>query len=225
MLKVIEPSEKRIIRFAIGSEDKPTSFIWRLWTTRNDAYLIFAPHHEPKFSMHRHVWKIDLKNNRHSFRPMTCAQAPGWIQGPAVMFCHVPYDALPPPMEIFEQTKSKNIRWFPTPPDWYLSEFIVFFRDENLAKDQLPPRDITVSSEQFAIGPLPLAGGRCVWLRHLTKTIPENRKEYLLKLRSSVKGFKVDTAAKDLRSLCVLLHLHKSTIVAVPFGLESLQTK
>ena len=101
----------------------------------------------------------------------------------------------------------------------------MFFADKELAKDQLPPGDRTTSSEQFAVGPLPLADGRRVWLRQVTKPIPENRKDYLLRVRGSLAGLSVDEAARELHSLGLVIHLHESTFVTVPFGLESVKTK
>ena len=63
---VIPPSESRVIRFAVGSEDKPTSFVCRLWTTREDAYLCFTPRPYPKVSNGPEVMPvctdIDLPN-------------------------------------------------------------------------------------------------------------------------------------------------------------------
>ena len=225
-MEIVSPSEDRVIRFAVGTEDNPTSFVWRLWTSQDDAYLTFAPLPEPKFSMHGEVWKLDAGTTRHTFRPIPCPNAQGWIQGPAVVFCHVPYDPTPPPEHLLTQAiKAKNVRWFELPPRWYLVEFVVFFADERVGQQELPPMDTTVEGTQRAVGPLPLADGRRVWLRQLTKPIPEDRKDYLLRLRMEIAGIAVDETSKALRSLAVILHLQNSSIVAVPFGLETIATR
>jgi len=144
------------------------------------------------------------------------------------MFCHVPYKPTPPPLELLEhlrKKRKKKIRWFATPPEWHLAEFVVFFAEQEPTTNQLLPLDSTTSSEQFAVGPLPLANGKHVWLRHLTKPIPEDRKDYLLQVRGSIKGLSVDQQTHKLRSLGIVMHIQESTIVAVPFGLESIKTK
>lgn len=219
-MNVLPPSETGMIRFGVGSPQEPTSFIWRLRATREDSYLIFGPRHDVKASMHGDVWKIDAGTQRHRFRPIHCPKAPGWIQGPAVMFCHVPYRPTPTPEHIkTEIAKSKNIIWFRTPDEWSLSEFVVFFTETTDA----PPPDSTAAL-QFAIGPLPLETGERIWLRQVTKKIPMDRRAYLLQLRNTVRGMRVDKLAKDLRGIAMVFHLHESSIVAVPFGLETLKT-
>lgn len=225
-MEVIPPSEERVIRFAVGTEDSPTSFVWRLWTSGDDAYLIFAPRPEPKFSMHGKVWKLDAGTTRHTFHPIRCPQAEGWTQGPAVFFCHVPYDPAPPPADVLTHAiKAKNVRWFEMPPEWHLVEFVVFFADERVKPQELPPGDSTVEGIQRALGPLPLADGRRVWLRQLAKSIPDDSKNYLLGLRKEIAGIAVDETAEALRSLSIIMHLQNSSIVAVPFGLETIATR
>ncbi len=226
MLKVIEPSENRVVRFAIGSESNPTSSVWRLWTSGDDAYLNFAPIPYPKFSMHGQVWKIDFNTKRHSFGPITCPNAKGWIQGPAVFFCHVPYDPMPPPPGLLREVREeKNIRWFDMPEEWHVRQFVVFFASREVGKAELPPRDTAADPVQHAIGPLPLGDGRWVWLRQATQPVPEDRKNYLLTVRASVEGLSVDASARELRSLGLAMHLQGSTVVVVPLGLETIHTK
>jgi len=218
---VIGLSEKRIVRFAVGSPEFPSSFTWRLWTRGNDTYLAFAAIPDPKFSMHGSIWKADFGHKRYIFGPVACASAPGWTQGPAVLFCHVPFHPAPPPQDLLEESsRRRGIRWFPLPPEWHLAEFVVFFARPELGPDALPPPDRTVGPDVCAIGPLPLNDGRHVWLRHLTKPIPNDRRSYLFAVKASLAGLRVDKPSDTLRSLGILMHLHESTIVAVPFGKE-----
>ncbi|MGH9896612.1 MAG: hypothetical protein ACREA0_32365, partial [bacterium] len=184
--RVIPPSELGVARFAVGTKRRPTSFIWRLWTHDDDAYLLPTSRPDVKFSMHGRVWKIDLGPNRHHFQPIPCQDAPGWIQGPAVFFCHVPYKWVPPPDEILSESRNrKNVRWFSMPRKWHLREFVVFFSNADIDGDELPPRDTTEHATQDVIGPLPLADGRRAWLRSLVKRIPDDRRDYLKDLRAS----------------------------------------
>ena len=206
MISAISPLESRIIRFAVGNEANPTSFIWKLWIQKNDVYLLPSTKPDPKFSMHRNVWKIDTNTHRHTFKPIPCSNAPGWVQGPAVMFCHVPYNPTPPPEEVlFEARTRKNIHWVDMPAEWHMSEFVVFFENADVNDAELPPADSTIRSDlQVAIGPLILKDGRRIWLRCLTKPIAEDRKEYLLDIRRTIIGINVNKKANDLRSIGIV---------------------
>lgn len=188
--QTIAPSEKRVLRFGIGSENSPSSFVWRLWSSGNDAYLSYGPRPDPKFSMHGQLWKSDVGNQRHTFTPIPC-EAPGWIQGPAVMFCHVPYEPTPTPRAIVEHSSNRrNVRWFAIPPVWHVAEFVVFFASSDIPAGSFPPPDADDSLEHFAIGPLPLRDGGQVWVRHFAKPIPVDRQNYLLGVRSTLNDLR-----------------------------------
>jgi hypothetical protein len=220
--QTISPSEKRVLRFGVGSDDWPSSFVWRLWTSGNNTYLSYGPRPDPKFSMHGNVWKSDFGNHRYMFDPIPCV-ASGWIQGPVVMFCHVPYKPTPAPKAVVEHVSERtNVRWFPIPPVWHLAEFGVFFAPPEILGESFPPPDAD-DFEHFALGPLPLRDGSKVWVRHLVKPIPTDRHNYLLGVRSAINGFTSNQDLLDDDVLGTVMHLSGSTIVAVPFGAETIR--
>lgn len=156
MIIILSPSERRVVRFVVGSPDNATSFIWKLWTQDDDAYLLPFSRSEPKFSMHGDVWKIDVGSYRHNFTAIACPNAPGWVQGPAVMYCHVPYDPTPPTEStLSEALARRNIRWLDMPPEWHLRQFVVFFANADVDANQPPPVDSTIGCPQYAIWPTP----------------------------------------------------------------------
>jgi hypothetical protein len=120
---------------------------------------------------------------------------------------------------------SKNVHWFNMPPEWNIAEFVVFIGDADLPDDSLPPRSPDTEGAHTAVGPLPLRDGRKVWLRHIIKPVPEDRKAYVLQVRDSVTGIAVDQSADQLRALALVMDVQGSTLVTVPFGLETIQTR
>lgn len=222
-MKVIEPSERGVIRFALGTEAEPTWFVWRLWTTRQDVYLTLTGDPEPKVSMHEGLWKVDVGGRRHVLKPIPCVDAPGWTQGVAIVYAQLPTRLPLLPESVAAQVRArKNVRWFPPPAEGHLAEFVVFVADPSLSRDALPPPDLGCQGQQFAIGPLSASEGSQVWLRHLSKPIPADRMGYVEGLRKEAEGMVVDGSAQDLRARGVVMHLSGSSIVAVPLGLESL---
>lgn len=140
-------------------------------------------------------------------------------------FFHAPYNPTPPPGVILNEARTrKHIHWFDMPAEWHHREFIVFFGDAEMDSAELPPQDSTVKSNQIAIGPLSLEDGRRVWLRSLSKPIPEESKKYVLDVRRTIAGIKVDKVVDDLRQIGVVMHLSGSSVVCVPFGLETINT-
>lgn len=191
-MRVFTPSERKVIRFAVGSEDAPTSFVWRLYTQGEDAYLnlIALPNSNfvLKFSMHGSRWQHDVDHRRLDFEAEACPDSPGWMRGPVIMFCHLPHvPTLTPDWLTF----GRDIKWFPMPNEWELAEFAVYVTDADWQDSPPPPShhaDEEDPSEPLLIGPLPLRDGRKVWLRYSVQPIPDDRRENLLNVRESLRG-------------------------------------
>jgi hypothetical protein len=156
-------SNRKTLRFAVGSPEEYRSAIWRLFVQGDDVYL--QPRHSGfrsdwKFSLHRSgVWRLAYtkesgyllpgSSDRVTYRwTRPAAFRPGWVQGPSIV---VPYVPLKTPNAYFPKDVEDPaaIHWTTPPDPGYNYDFIVL-----LAAPEAAP--LPIKDNELLLGPLDL---------------------------------------------------------------------
>jgi hypothetical protein len=119
---VSDNTRATVLRFAAGSPANVRSSVWKLWTHRDDAYLLTrASGQWLKVSLHASGdWRIaytrgttlnDAQRVIHRWRRPAEMQ-PGWVKSLAIV---VPFPTVSEPLDHYEVEPGVDIEWFPEP--------------------------------------------------------------------------------------------------------------
>lgn len=138
-------SEKKTLRFAVGSPEEYRSAIWRLWVQGNDVYLAarFLTG-LMKLSLHQSgIWRLawteqsGVRAKGSTDRVQTRWQRPpefrpGWTQGPAVI---IPNSGIQKPFRHSSDEDTTRVVWSPTPKPGHELRFTVLFANSKAPAD------------------------------------------------------------------------------------------
>lgn len=221
--------EKQVIRFGVGSPDKPYASTWRLWANGSDTYLaartiagIF------KISLHKSgEWisafteqsGLTLQVDNNTSRRHTAWRKPpefrkGWTQGPSIVVPWVPWAG-----ELRQIEKVKpDMSWYPVPAKNNELFLTLLISEPETGSDI---SKVLINGDMLEQKTISLANGQRVWLYGREIPIrPEDREH----LRWLDKEFRVFTFNGEPAGLSTVtgLEVFKDipVLIQMPLGLR-----
>jgi hypothetical protein len=149
------PSSLKSFRFALGTDDRPASGIWRLWVQEDDVHLqVQASQQLVEFTAYRTGrWRIAAGDAISRWtRPKEFR--PGWIRGPDLI---VP--ASPAPLHVPQVITKvpEPVTWYPAPKAGNVARFTLLFAGPRATAGNWTPTDVA-GTERITLLSLRTAG-------------------------------------------------------------------
>src|SRR3989338_530076 len=228
--------DKNIIRFAVGTQDDPKSWVWRLWVQGDEVYIGAKNSLQAfKVSLHKSgIWRIafvkELKRSDDTAdRVIVKWQkpgefVPGWTASIAVAVSSIE------PARPFKKVRVEDTRivWFSQQTKGKRLLFKILISSQGMSETDL--KKIIVAGDKLA-GRLVKTNGEIVWLvareDNLSHVEIEKIKDVMDKIKIYLKAGSSEDALNDSRALLVVSEdvpttTTQPTILDISLGKENL---
>lgn len=187
-------SQRKTLRFGVGSASEYRSAVWRLWVQGNDVYLAARTTISwLKLSLHRSgIWRLawtqasaqrskdsDDRVEERWNRPS--AFRPGWTQGPAVI---VPNPGTKRPFSRTIGVDADHLHWSAPPKSGHKLHFTILFADPSAPADSW---DTVFRPGDEVVGALDQRNGVRVVVSRREVPMVENERSYILNFAEDMK--------------------------------------
>jgi hypothetical protein len=216
----------QVIRFGVGSPDRPYVPVWRIWPQRSDVYLSARDIAGTfKISLHESgEWvaqftnqsgiKIGGVSRRHTTWHRPAPFADGWVQGPSIVIPAVEWAGeLGLPQNVKE---SDNVQWFPAPKAGEKLCFITLFASNGHADIA----GVSIEGDMYITEPLRLENGEFVWLQARNVHLGPGEPEHLDAVEREFRAFSATSQPADVSAAGIEVFKDQPLVIQFPLGLR-----
>jgi len=219
---------KSVIRFGVGSEQRPYVPVWRLWNHRSDIYLAQRDMAGTfKISLHESgEWvsqftqqsgvKISGKSRRHATWTRPEAFSGKWVKGPTISVPAVDWAG---EIEIKQDVEDKDdVTWFPTPEAGMRLDLTVLLSE---ADPNPGIQSVLLPTDMLVTETLLLSNGERVWLYARQVPLDTEEQSCISVLDREFRGFSVNGRREDMRGAAgIEVSKDQPLLIQMPLGLR-----
>ena len=216
----------QVVRFGVGTPDRPYVPVWRIWPQRSDVYLSARDIAGTfKISLHESgEWvtqstsqsgvKIDGMSRRHTAWRRPAPFADGWVQGPSVV---VPAVEWAGELDLRQKVKeSDKVEWFQAPEAGEKLCFMILFasnRDADIAR-------VSIEGDVYITEPLQLENGEFVWLQVRYVPLGPGEPEHLGAIERKFRVFSATGQPADVSAAGIEVFKDQPLVIQFQLGLR-----